>query len=143
MLLNLIENEIKRSPKQFFSETDNWTRLFKYLEMRLTIKQPEDWYRVSQKQINRWVPIFKRFHELIANLNQYYPLHEWEKERFSLQALKKSSQRMLRIQVEELFPQSSKLILMIVDLMILKDILFFFLFPVINDLLKLCKKKRV
>ncbi len=105
-----LENEIKRNPKKFYSNPSNWKRVIQFLELKLRIKKPEEWYRVSQKQIAQLLPISdsERYQELVSKLIEFYPLYEWEEERFYLQSQKMASQRMLRIQVEELFPQSGK-----------------------------------
>lgn len=100
--------EMKTHPRTFYLDPNNWKRLFEFLESEFKITKPEEWYRVSQQQISQFLPIpnAKKYEELIAELLKFYPLHKWEKERFYIQGQKKASQRMLRVRVEKLFPQS-------------------------------------
>lgn len=102
--------EMKRTPRHFVWDEKKWTRVIQHLEMELRINRPEEWYRVSRKQISEVVPLSTvgKYRELIKRLRSHYPGHEWEEKKFYMQGEKRASQRMVRVQVELLFPESGK-----------------------------------
>lgn len=106
---NRLESEIKKSPIRFFSNEENWKKLIEYLESQLEIRNPEDWYRISQRQIRKMIPFSSsRFDQLRSKLTSFYPIHEWQMEKFSEKIPKRANQAMMMRRVEELFPQSGE-----------------------------------
>jgi hypothetical protein len=98
------------------SKSKNWRNkefriaLVKRLAKKLQIKDPNEWYRVSLDQIEEIGDNPKLFikYSLKTLLEEAYPNHEWAPLGF-LGSTKKATQRLLRIAIEELFPQSGNI----------------------------------
>jgi hypothetical protein len=98
----------------------NEVELVHWLSSQLHVNSLEDWYRVSVQHIRTIASLpgkikyFFNFQNLIirwdakdlaAVLSRVYPEHKWEMEKLLRQSGPiKSSQRLLRLAVEEIFP---------------------------------------
>ena len=92
---------------QFWANKENHKKLFDQLEKELNIQRLEDWYRISLNQISKVAPItlFKK-HGMSQLLLKNYPQHSWDLERFNpRKGASKSSQRVLTLTVQEIFPK--------------------------------------
>jgi hypothetical protein len=79
-----------------------------YLTKELKIKDMQDWYRISLNQINKITPntVVCKLGGISNMLTKVYPQHPWNFHKFSGIFPIKASQRMLRLCVEEIFPNS-------------------------------------
>lgn len=100
----------KKVPKDYWTNVkNNETELKQVLEWvgnQLSIKELDDWYRVSLPQIRKWVQVEsgKQLGEVLAKA---YPQHVWNLSLFGRLDVK-ASQRLLVVAVQYLFPNHSK-----------------------------------
>ena len=89
-------------------EYSSSSKMVELLNKKLKIENLEDWYRVSFKEINKWIPRTVLNKNSIGDLLQgYYPEHPWDLGRLeNKRGAMKSSQRKLFILVKELFMNS-------------------------------------
>jgi hypothetical protein len=89
-------------------------RFVVWLENQLEIKEISDWYRINRQVIRRVAPttIMEYHGSLYAFLTKIYPQHNWDKEKLSkkMAAGNKASQRMLKLTVQRLFPNTGDVI---------------------------------
>eukprot|EP01124_Arcella_intermedia_P025305 TRINITY_DN4503_c1_g2_i2.p1 TRINITY_DN4503_c1_g2~~TRINITY_DN4503_c1_g2_i2.p1 ORF type:complete len:395 (-),score=66.80 TRINITY_DN4503_c1_g2_i2:843-2027(-) len=80
---------------------------FEHASRHLFITHPADWYRISRDQIKHvgGVNLFKTFGTLGKALQYVYPDMQWDFAKFSLRG-KKSTQRWLRILLQQLLPDT-------------------------------------
>lgn len=94
-----------------------WTKLMKddvemrrmidWLEEQLSIKNVDEWYRVSLSQMKKLVPITSS-KDFSLMLQKAYPQYQWELHLLGKIRHKKTAQRQLITSVKELFPNQSK-----------------------------------
>jgi hypothetical protein len=86
---------------------ENRIDLIFYLAKKLEIHEVQEWYRISLLQISqvfKHTSIFKRY-DLLKMLQEAYPEHQWDPYRLQYTG-KRSSQRWLKVMVQQLFPNS-------------------------------------
>lgn len=84
------------------------TQIRSYMEhiaQQLDVVKAEDWYRVSRTQLRKAGAshVIKKYGGLVALLKRIYPKFRWSEAKF-VTAGKKSTQRALKLRLEELFP---------------------------------------
>ena len=82
------------------------TRMLDWLGEHLSIKNLEDWYRVSMKQLRKWIPITSS-KDLCKMLQIAFPQHQWNTEMFGSFAHVKASQKLVVYAIQQLFPTHS------------------------------------
>jgi hypothetical protein len=106
-----IKNNFVDKQSNSYNE-DTLKEFVKSMENKLQIKSLDDWYRVSLKQINQFSPltIIQNSEGLAKLLAKVYPEKHWDMKRFSRIAMpSKASQRMMKIKVENLFPNEGRI----------------------------------
>jgi len=84
-------------------------KLIDWVGMQVSVKQLEDWYRVSMGEIQQWVDIPTANH-LTSILTLAYPQHEWNTKQLNRIGLYvKASQRQVILSVQKLFPTHGNL----------------------------------
>jgi hypothetical protein len=84
------------------------TQIRSYMEhiaQQLDVLKAEDWYRVSRTQLRKAGAshVIKKYGGLVALLKRIYPKFRWSEAKF-VTAGKKSTQRALKLRLEEIFP---------------------------------------
>jgi len=92
--------------KNFWEKEENVRDYFQWLFQQLQMNTLDDWYRISLHQIMKLGPItsIKKYGGLPKVLSRLYPTHQWNIEKFY--ALPKASQRMLKLKIQGIFPNS-------------------------------------
>jgi hypothetical protein len=96
-------------PKGYWNKKENQKKLLDWLGEILKIKNLDAWYRISLHDIRRTgLPSLFYKHSKASLLMNAYPDHNWDIHKLSLKPVK-SSQRMLVVILQELFPNSGLL----------------------------------
>eukprot|EP01114_Cavostelium_apophysatum_P022575 TRINITY_DN8211_c0_g1_i1.p1 TRINITY_DN8211_c0_g1~~TRINITY_DN8211_c0_g1_i1.p1 ORF type:complete len:678 (+),score=129.47 TRINITY_DN8211_c0_g1_i1:83-2116(+) len=75
-----------RLPLAFWNNEQNQLRFLKYLEKKLEIKDPEDWYRFQVEDVLKFKGngLISRYnHSLQKMLDHFYPGHDWKTWKFA------------------------------------------------------------
>lgn len=92
-------------------EKEDQKNIVDWLQEKLCINCPEDWYRISLNVVKRLVPL-PNSNLLHQMLRTYYPTHKWDSSRLNRMGKQtKASQRELIRIMQELFPSHSKSII--------------------------------
>jgi hypothetical protein len=94
---------------EYWEDKQNLRDVVDWISKELRISSLEDWYRVSQTQIEKIAPLSSLFYSkgLSMILTEVYPDYQWDLKKLEDRKIPiKSSQRMLTIFVREFFPNS-------------------------------------
>merc|ERR1739848_602588 len=82
-------------------------KIAKIIENSLKIKNPEEWYRISYKQLSKLKlsSFIKRNGGLYEIAKKEYPDYQWDKKKFSIKD-KRSRQREMIVKLKELYPNT-------------------------------------
>lgn len=75
-----------------------------HIANELDVHRADDWYRISRIQLRKVgaAHVVKKYGGIVSLLKRVYPLHRWSEAKF-VTAGKKSTQRALRLRLEEIF----------------------------------------
>jgi len=79
--------------------------VIQYLSGKLSIKNLEDWYRISLQQVQQYCPSVRDWTTVVQMLSTCYPEHQWAEEKLNSSRQPRASQRQLKLVIKELFPE--------------------------------------
>ena len=108
--------KFKRLPSGYWAnlldDTEEIQKLVSELQIKLKIKDLEDWYRISLEQLKSSFSLSQLSKkDMVVMLKTAYPRHSWDLNRLSGTNIPtRSSQRILAVALRELFPGKSSLV---------------------------------
>jgi hypothetical protein len=96
-------------PHGYWQNMQNRVDLVEWLGKELKIQELDDWYRISDNQIQQLAPLtsIRAFGGVYSLLPQLYPKYPWNYSKlFDRKGPIKSSQRILFLIIQEIFPSS-------------------------------------
>jgi len=94
--------------KKIHGDSVQQKQIIDWLGQQLSVKQVDDWYRISLQQVQRFTKI-ETAELIIQMLQTVYPTHYWDTQKLmKFGKPVKASQRLLTIAVQHLFPQYGK-----------------------------------
>lgn len=101
--------KFQKLPNQVLKVPEYGSQLVKEAAEKLHIAQLDDWYRISIPQLRETKLDYLAAHHgsLMNLLKKEFPDHPWDIQRFS--SVKKSSQRWLKVTLDQMFPNAGKI----------------------------------
>jgi len=89
-------------PRHFWNLSESQLRFSTKLRNYFDVRNKEDWYRLSNKQISEVARRSVRKKSIVKMLRAVFPEEDWSSERFS-ERIKKARQRFLLVKLREIF----------------------------------------
>lgn len=111
-------------PRRLQNQNEDVKGMVLWLAKQFHVDKLEEWYRIPLQQIKRQIPLTvqDRYGGLFELFSGVYPEHEWDQEKLSEgRAPPKSSQRILKLRVQEIFPNTGICATLEVDLAVVHE----------------------
>ncbi|KAF2072033.1 hypothetical protein CYY_006644 [Polysphondylium violaceum] len=94
-------------PRGMYQDKEIVRGFIEFAKQYYEVTDMDDWYRVSWTQLRDigGFNLIKKNGGLVKCLQEHYPHHQWDAEKFTLPG-KKSSQRLLKLYLQRLFPST-------------------------------------
>ena len=96
-------------PYGYWSDKRHQQKFIEWVGKELQVKKLEDWYRLSNRHLQRLGPLtVLRDKGLSTILQEIYPSHSWNLEKLEKRLGSRASQRILFLCAQDLFPNTGK-----------------------------------